>query len=98
MQLLNTSILVVTSLTALCAQDRNVKLIWHDEFDGPANAVPDSSRWAYDIGATGWGNHELEEYTRDRRNAFLDGEGHLVIRAIRTEPDKYTSARLKTKG
>jgi beta-glucanase (GH16 family) len=98
MQLLVTTILLITVLSAGFAEDRKHSLVWQDEFDGPANSTPDPKKWAYDIGATGWGNHELEEYTRDSANAFVDGEGHLVIRAMRTESGKYTSARLKTKG
>ncbi|MCX6261261.1 MAG: hypothetical protein NTY95_10580, partial [Bacteroidia bacterium] len=36
------------------------KLIWSDEFStGPLN----TSTWNYELGATGWGNNELENYT-----------------------------------
>jgi beta-glucanase (GH16 family) len=73
-------------------------LVWADEFSGPANSLPDPTKWAYDTGGGGWGNHELEEYVRDQSNVFLDGEGHLVIRAIRSGSARYTSARLKTLG
>jgi beta-glucanase (GH16 family) len=73
-------------------------VIWSDEFDGPANAPPDPTKWTFDFGGTGWGNHELETYTKNPENVFIDGEGHLVIRAIRKENGKYTSARLKTSG
>jgi beta-glucanase (GH16 family) len=77
------------------------KLVWSDEFNGPKGSAPDAKTWGYDRGAGGWGNHELENYTDSRANSFLDGDGHLVIRAIRTETDgkaSYTSARLLTKG
>ena len=70
--------------------------VWADEFNGPAGSGPDPAKWIFDLGATGWGNHELEDYTRD--NVFLDGHGHLVIRAIQTAPGKYTSGRIKTQG
>ena len=83
---------------AYIAQEKKWVVVWKDEFDGPAYSAPDAAKWGYDTGATGWGNHELEDYKRDSANAFLDGEGHLVIRAIRTESGKYTSARLKTIG
>ena len=73
------------------------KLVWSDEFNGPKGAAPNPKAWTYDLGANGWGNQELEEYTSSRANSFLDGEGHLVIRAIKTEKG-YTSARLKTQG
>jgi beta-glucanase (GH16 family) len=79
-------------------------LAWTDEFSGPDGSLPDASKWTYDIGATGWGNHELEYYTNRLENARIEG-GKLVITARRetyTAPDgakfNYTSARLKTRG
>ena len=74
------------------------RLEWADEFDGPANSAPDRAKWARDLGHSGWGNKELENYTNSTENAFLDGAGHLVIQAIRTPEGGYTSARLKTTG
>lgn len=73
------------------------KLTWSDEFNGPANTLPDPAKWTYDLGAGGWGNKELETYTNQRENASLDGSGHLVITAIKTASG-YTSGRLKTQG
>jgi beta-glucanase (GH16 family) len=70
--------------------------VWADEFNGPAGSGPDPSKWMFDVGANGWGNHELEDYTRD--NVFLDGHGRLVIRAIRLDSGKCTSGRIKTQG
>jgi beta-glucanase (GH16 family) len=79
------------------------KLIWWDEFNGPAGASPDPSKWSFDTGGGGWGNEELESYTARPANAELDGEGHLVITARAekyTGSDgitrSYTSARLQT--
>jgi len=81
----------------LCqGQDAKWSLVWADYFDGPAGSAPDRSKWMFDVGATGWGNDELQDYKRE--NVFLDGHGHLVIRAIRTAPGKYTSGRIKTQG
>jgi beta-glucanase (GH16 family) len=73
------------------------RLIWSDEFAGPAGSPPNPAIWTYDLGAGGWGNAEKENYTKSTDNAFLDGEGHLVIKAIATAGG-YTSARLKTQG
>ena len=43
-------------------------LLWSEEFDsGPA---PDPSIWSYDLGASGWGNRELQEYTDLAENAM----------------------------
>ena len=69
-----------------------------EEFNGPAGAVPDRTRWAYDVGGDGWGNQELENYTRSASNASLDGDGHLVITARQTGALSYTSTRLVTRG
>jgi beta-glucanase (GH16 family) len=81
---------------ALAADDW--RLVWSDEFEGPANTKPDAARWAYDLGASGWGNAELQNYTDLAENAALDGQGRLVIRALQQGPKQYTSARLKTLG
>lgn len=76
----------------------NWQLIWSDEFNGEANSPADASKWTYDTGATGWGNNELETYTKDLANAHMDGNGHLVIHVESPSKDVYTSARLKTQG
>jgi beta-glucanase (GH16 family) len=73
-------------------------LVWSDEFDGPPGSQPDPAKWTYDLGGGGWGNQELEIYTNGPENVSLDGEGRLVIRAIRESDGRYTSARLKTQG
>ncbi|MEO6004784.1 MAG: glycoside hydrolase family 16 protein [Opitutus sp.] len=84
------------------ADDR--RLIWSDEFDGAINSAPNSAHWIYDEGGKGWGNQELQTYTRATENASLiadanaaDGKA-LVLRALRGSDGKYTSARLKTLG
>jgi beta-glucanase (GH16 family) len=81
------------------------KLRWSDEFTGATGASPDSTKWVFDIGGSGFGNHEKETYTDRSANACLDGKGNLVITALRetlTGPDgierDYTSARIKTQG
>jgi beta-glucanase (GH16 family) len=75
----------------------NWTLAWSDDFDGPAGAAVDAARWRFDLGGGGWGNQELQTYTDRTRNAFLAGDGTLVIEAVR-EDFGYTSARLKTQG
>ncbi len=74
------------------------KLVWADEFN--YKGLPDSSKWNYDVGGDGWGNHELEFYTAKRLENARVGNGLLTIEA-RKENYKgmqYTSARLVTKG
>jgi len=74
------------------------RLLWSDEFDGPANSSPDPGKWTYDLGNNnGWGNQELETYTSLPVNAHRDGLGNLVIHVDST-PSGYSSARLKTQG
>ncbi len=89
---------------AAAAEGDHWTLTWSDEFSGPNGSAPDPAKWTYDIGGNGWGNQELEYYTKRLQNVFVE-DGHLVIRAIRedyTGPDgvtrHYTSARLKTQG
>lgn len=72
------------------------KLIWSDEFS--RNGAPDSSKWGYDLGASGWGNEELEYYTSRPQNAVVKN-GVLRITALREDyqGSAYTSARLLSK-
>jgi len=72
-----------------------------DEFNGPVGAAPNPTKWNYDLGR--WtDNNELETYTDSRANSYLDGQGHLVIKALRNGNGSghagYTSARLTTQG
>src|ERR1017187_6679643 len=72
------------------------QLVWSDEFNGPAGSPPDSTKWNYDLGGGGWGHNEAETYTNSQNKVFQDGNGNLVIRAIRDSSGNYTSARLQT--
>jgi hypothetical protein len=74
------------------------QLVWSDEFNGPAGTPPDPSKWNRNLGGGGWGNEELETYTGDLNNAFQDGKGNFVIRAMRDTNGNFTSARLLTGG
>src|SRR5262249_25242655 len=78
-------------------KERPWKLVWSDEFDG---TVIDLAKWDFDLGngAGGWGNDELQYYTKDRENAFVK-DGVLHLRALKNNVGgfKYTSARLKTR-
>lgn len=82
------------------------KLVWSDEFDG---TEIDRTKWDFDTGngfydynanmwINGWGNDELEYYTREPDNASVRG-GMLRIRALKESRDGcgYTSARLRTR-
>lgn len=82
------------------------KLVWSDEFDGKEI---DKTKWDFDLGngffnydantwISGWGNNELQYYTREPENAFVK-DGMLHIRAVKESVNGcgYTSARLKTR-
>jgi beta-glucanase (GH16 family) len=74
------------------------QLVWSDEFD--YTGLPDSTKWSYDTtgNATGWGNHEWQNYTSHNfKNAFVDSN-YLHIVAIKEKMGNkdYTSARLVT--
>ncbi|MCB0285915.1 MAG: glycoside hydrolase family 16 protein [Calditrichia bacterium] len=79
-------------------EEEQWELVWSDEFDGTAGVVPDSTKWAFDIG-TDWGNAQLEYDTNRPENASLDGQGNLAIvaRAESFQGRSYTSARIVTK-
>ncbi len=84
----------------------NYDLVWQDEFNG---SEIDSTKWSYDLGdgcdisenLCGWGNAELQYYTKNDDNAFVE-DGNLVIRAKKENPKylgvySYTSSRLVSK-
>lgn len=82
-------------------------LAWAEEFDGPAGTPPSPDTWVPETGGHGWGNGELQYYTRDAANACLDGTGNLAITVRRSDARhrrdryndcEYTSARLITKN
>lgn len=72
---------------------------WSDEFN--YSGLPDSSKWSYDVGADdGWGNNELQYYTKaETKNAIVQG-GVLKVIALHEKKGgmAYTSARLVSKN
>ena len=79
------------------------QLVWSDEFDGKEI---DPTKWAFDLGngyfdhsanawIAGWGNNELQYYTRAPANVFLkDGLLHIRAQKEACKGCAYTSARL----
>jgi len=88
--------LILLAATASAQTTTGWQLVWSDEFNGPAGGPPNPTNWNYDLGAGGWGNGEAETYTNSTQNAYQDGNGNLVISAIRSSSGAYTSARLQT--
>ncbi len=87
--------------------------VWGDDFNGAVGSAPDSTKWGYDIGGSGWGNGELEYYTNSTTNAqivadsgALDGKALAINTIYSTNTGlscwygacTYTSARLQTQG
>ena len=108
---------VVSLASGFCQETNAWKLIWSDEFDGAVGASPDATKWKLQTGpgAAIAGNEEAETYCApnidappckgNQPNAYLDGHGHLVIVAVKSDqtvtvgPKKlvvpiYTSARM----
>ena len=93
--------LVVSVFLMQCNSEGESKLVWSDEFNTPGE--PDTSRWNYDLGdgcpnVCGWGNNELEYYTKDVKNVRVEND-RLIIEAHK-EPlggKGFTSARIVSK-
>jgi len=84
-------------------------LIWSDEFTASApQSAPNPANWAYDVGAGGWGNGELELYCSygsnappcdpAKPNSYVGSDGYLHIVARRPSAGAYTSARIKSQA
>lgn len=85
-------------ISCVSMSQTKAKLIWSDEFK--KEGLPDPKKWDYDVGDHGWGNEELEYYSKsDPKNARIE-KGVLIIEAHAdpNHPKGYTSARLVTRG
>jgi len=90
--------------------------VWADEFNDAKGTPINSANWTYDTGILNV-NNEVEYYcspgmttggcvgsNSNAYNAYIDGNGYLVIQAIKTgtstaaNSGSWTSARLKTQG
>jgi beta-glucanase (GH16 family) len=91
--------LVALTALALTAAPA-LKLVWHDEFDGP---TLDARKWNIQVDGEGGGNQELQYYTARPQNVRVEN-GELVITSRKeryTGPDgtrEYTSGRINTDG
>ncbi|NOY37638.1 MAG: T9SS type A sorting domain-containing protein [Chlorobi bacterium] len=77
-------------------QGQNWILVWSDEFSEPG--LPDSTKWAYDIGGGGWGNNELEYYTEKRIENAEVKDSMLVITARKESFQVYHTMQISTPG
>lgn len=81
---------ILLTCGSILAQDRTGwKLVWSDEFNGTAL---DTNTWGFDMARgpnnDGFGSWSLEYFTDSPRNAFLTN-GHLVIRALEPDQDRF---------
>lgn len=70
-------------------------LQFSDDFNGAAGSGLNTSNWRYDTG-TGWGTGEIENMSSSTNNVFQDGNGNLVIKAIRDSSGNWTSGRIES--
>ena len=98
-ELLIISLLVMLSS---CENGGDRELVWSDEFD--TGMFPDSTKWDFDLGDgcpdnCGWGNNELQYYTRDSENVRIRG-GKLIIEAHKDSLNgkAFTSAKIVSRG
>lgn len=107
MQIASTVSTLLLCLIGLTAQSQAIQknnqvgkmqLVWSDEFD--YKGLPDPQKWNYDVGGWGWGNNELQYYTKDSLGNARVENGLLTIELKQQsiEDRKYSSARLVTKG
>lgn len=75
------------------AQYPGMTMVWSDEFEG-STINPDN--WTHELGKTGWGNNEWQDYTNLSANSYIEN-GKLVIKAT-SNYGNYYSARMVTKG
>jgi len=71
--------------------------VWSDEFN--YTGTPDTSKWTYDLGGGGWGNNELEYYTKSPNNVNVaNGLLTITARNENIQGMNYSSARMVSKG
>ncbi len=70
-------------------------LIWSDEFDGERL---DGDKWKFEIGAHGWGNNELQNYTVNQNTEVSNGTLKIIAKKVGDgqSAGDYTSARLNS--
>jgi beta-glucanase (GH16 family) len=104
---LSSALLFLTLVITTSAHSQTWRLVWSDEFNGPANSLPSSADWNIVRGWGPKGNHEIQFYCqptdddgpcdKSNPNLYEDGNGHLVVKAIHTG-QLWSSARLNTQG
>ncbi|NPU83028.1 MAG: glycoside hydrolase family 16 protein [Syntrophaceae bacterium] len=76
-------------------KEKHWELIWSDEFNGDSINL---SNWNFDVGGNGWGNKELQYYTKGSNVRVSNGNLIIEARNEKFGIHDYTSARIKTQG
>lgn len=69
-------------------------LIWNDEFDGDCL---NEENWNYEVGGGGWGNSELQYYTKGENVTVADGVLTITARRETKGGYNFTSSRITTR-
>ncbi|HUC57780.1 MAG TPA: glycoside hydrolase family 16 protein [Streptosporangiaceae bacterium] len=84
------------SATTVPAPPAGWTTVFSDNFAGAAGSPVNSANWKYDTGpGSSFGTGEIETMTNSTSNVYLDGNGHLVIKAI-DSGGSWTSGRIQT--
>ena len=94
-----------STYTGPVSRPANVRLVWHDEFNGTAL---DSDKWQYDTSRNkvGWYNGEKEYYSAGQNLRVANGLLTIEARHEKVDPktfldwggQEYTSAKIFSKG
>ncbi len=117
--LIAVSVLTIGSVSAqasapMATKPSKERILWAQYFGEKARTPVDRRFWSYDIGwGYGWGNNEKQYYTNKRDNISTNGQGQLVINAIKLDENNeehmtyrcflyqdclYSSAKIVTRG
>ncbi len=71
--------------------------VFDAKFTGASGTGLNTSVWKYDTGpGSSFGTGEIETMTNSTNNVYQDGQGHLVIKALRDSNGNWTSGRIET--
>lgn len=69
---------------------------WFDDFENSDQL--DSAKWTYETGGDGWGNNELQYYTKGDNALIENGILKIISKKESKRKRKYTSSRIVTKN
>lgn len=77
---------------------QNRVLVFEETFED--DGLPNESHWDYDLGGGGWGNDELQYYTKANPENVIIKDGSLIVTAREQKVEEYTitSTRLVSRG